>query len=126
MSISTKIRLAILASAITLVAAAPSAFAQNAGTWMGNIHTDPSYGAAEGGASHSREVMEKKIVPSNVAPNTGTWYQDIHTDPSTGAADGGGATHSKEIMNKKSVSSSSFPPGYWEKQQERDLMRVGG
>ena len=66
MTINTKMRLTILASALALVVAAPSAMAQASGTWYGNIHTDP---ALTDGVrlSHSRALMEKKIVPSNAA-----------------------------------------------------------
>jgi hypothetical protein len=119
MSINTKMRLTLIASAFALAAAAPAAFAQSAGTWNQGIHTDPPTGAPDfGGERHSRELMEKKIVPSNVATNTGTWSQGFHTDPSTGAADGAGERHSKELMEKKVVPSNAAPNRYYE--------RVGG
>lgn len=69
MSINTKMRLTILASAFALTAAAPAAFAQGTGTWNQGIHTDPPNGSLDTGpASHTKAVMEKKIVPSNPAP----------------------------------------------------------
>ena len=100
MSINTKMRLTILASAFALAAAAPAAFAQSAGTWSQGFHTDPPTGAPEAdGARHSKEVMEKKIVPSNVAPNTGTTDKwGFHTDPETGSLDTHPARHSPEVM----------------------------
>ena len=65
MTINTKMRLTILASALTLVAAAPVAIADS-GTWYGDVHTDPV--TAEGlVVRHSRALMEKKIVSSTAA-----------------------------------------------------------
>ena len=90
MSINTKIRLTVLASALALAAAAPAAFAQGAGTTdKQGFHTDPPTGSADAPpARHSKKVMEKKIVPSKVAPDTGTTdKKGFHTDPSTGSAD---------------------------------------
>ena len=64
MTINTKMRLTILASALALVVAAPVAIAQDSGTWYGDMHTDPV--TAEGLVTrHSRALMEKKIVPSS-------------------------------------------------------------
>jgi len=106
MSINTKLRLTILASAFALTAAAPTAFAQGTGTWYQGIHTDAPSGSVDNGpARHSRQIMEKKIVPSNAAPNTGTWYQGIHTDPSSGSVDHAPAIHTKQVMEKKVVPS---------------------
>ena len=124
MTFNTKIRLAVLASAVAL-ATGSSAFAQDSGKWQGGLHIDPSFGAADGGATHSKEVMEKKIVPSGAAQDAGKLQGGLHTDPSFGAADGG-ATHSKEIMDRQPVAGSSFPPGYWEKQDEKARNAVGG
>ena len=61
MSINTKLRLTILASAFALAAAAPAAFAQGTGTTdNGGFHTDPSTGdPTSDGARHSPEVMKK-------------------------------------------------------------------
>ena len=113
MSFNTNIRLTVLAAAFAL-AAAPSVFAQNAGTWQGGFHTDRSYGAPDDGARHSKEVMDKKVTPSGVATaDTGTWQGDFHTDRSYGAPDCA-ATHSKEVMDKKVPPGGSFPPGYHE------------
>ncbi len=106
MSINTKLRLTILASAFALAAAAPAAFAQGTGTWYKGIHTDPPSGSVDHDpAIHTRQVMEKKIVPSYVVPYTGTWYQGIHTDPSSGSVDHDPAIHTKQLMEKKIVPS---------------------
>lgn len=104
MSINTKIRLTILASALTLVAAAPVAIADS-GTWYGNIHTDPV--TAEGLVTrHSRELMaQKPAAPAMIAPNSGTWYGKVHTDPVT--AEGLVTRHSKELMAKTLVPSQA-------------------
>ena len=111
MSINTKMRLTLLASAFALAAAAPAAFAQGAGTWYQGIHIEARTGAADldnPPASHTRAVMEKKIVPSNVASDTGTWNKDIHIVARTGAADldNPPASHTKYIMEKKLVPST--------------------
>jgi hypothetical protein len=102
MSINTKIRLTILASAFALAAAAPVAFAQGSGTWYQGIHTDPGATADAPAGRHSKDVMEKRIAPIAMAPNTGTWYQGFHTDPG-GVADAPAGRHSKEVMEKKSA-----------------------
>ncbi len=105
MTINTKLRLTILASALALAAAAPVAIAQDSGTWYGNMHTDPV--TAEGLVTrHSRELMERKIAaPAAVAQDSGTWYGDMHTDPVT--AEGLVTRHSRELMEKKIVPSKS-------------------
>ena len=112
MSINTKMRLTLLASAFALAAAAPAAFAQSAGTWSQGIHTDPPTGAPDAdGARHSKAVMEKKIVPSNVVANTGTTDKwGFHTNPPTGAPDADAARHSKQVMEKKIVPSNPALP----------------
>ena len=104
MSINTKIRLALLASAFALAAAAPAAFADS-GTWRQGFHTDPATGSENPPAVHSKELMEKKIVSSNAAPDTGTWYQGFHTDPPNGS-ENPPAVHSKELMEKRIVPSN--------------------
>ena len=104
MSINTKIRLTILASAITLAAAAPAAFAQASGTWYQGIHTDPGGTADAPAGRHSQEVMQKQIAPLAVAPDTGTWYQGFHTDPG-GTADAPAARHAESVMQKKAAGS---------------------
>lgn len=100
MSINTKLRLTILASAFALVAAAPVAIAQDSGTWYGDMHTDPV--TAEGLViRHSRALMEKKTVaaPAAAAQDSGTWYGNMHTDPVT--AEGLVVRHSRALMEKK-------------------------
>jgi hypothetical protein len=99
MTINTKMRLTLLASAFALVAAAPVAFAQEPGTWYGDIHTDAA--TTEGLVTrHSRALMERKIAaPAAVAQDAGTWYGNMHTDPVT--AEGLVVRHSRELMVKK-------------------------
>ena len=106
MSFNTKIRLTILASAVAL-AAGSSAFAQDAGKWQGGIHTDPSHGAVDDGARHTKQVMDKQVTPGRVAQNAGTWLGSIHTDPTTGSAEAPAARHTKEVMDKTVVPSTS-------------------
>ena len=68
MTINTKMRLTIVASAFALIVAAPVAISQDSGTWYGNMHTDPV--TSEGTLTrHSRALMEMKIVPSKPAGN---------------------------------------------------------
>lgn len=104
MTINTKLRLTILASALTLVAAAPVAIA-NSGTWYGDMHTDPV--TAEGTiVRHSRALMEQKIAaPAAIAQNSGTWYGNMHTDPVT--AEGTITRHSRALMERKIVPSTT-------------------
>ena len=66
MSINTKMRLTILASALALAAAAPAAFAQNAGTWYQGIHTDAGGTPDAPAARHTQQIMQK-IAPSGPA-----------------------------------------------------------
>ena len=104
MTINTKMRLTILASALALVVAAPVAIAQDSGTWYGDWHTDPV--TSEGTITrHSRAIMEKKVAaPAATAQDTGTWYGDMHTDPVT--SEGTITRHSRKLMEQKSVPSS--------------------
>ena len=99
MTFNTKIRLTILASAVALAAAVPSAYAQSAGTWQAGIHTDPSHGAVDDGARHTKQVMDKQASSGRVARNAGAWQGGIHTDASRGAIDDR-ARHTKEVMDK--------------------------
>jgi len=105
MTINTKLRLTILASALALVAAAPVAIAQDSGTWYGDMHTDPV--TAEGLViRHSRALMEKKIAaPTAIAQGAGTWYGNMHTDPVT--AEGTITRHSRALMERKIVPSTT-------------------
>ena len=105
MTINTKMRLTILASAFALVVAAPVALAQDSGTWYGDIHTDAPTG--EGIiVRHSRALMEQKIAaPAAIAEDSGTWYGDIHTDPAT--PEGYVVRHSRALMEKKIVPSKA-------------------
>ena len=101
MTIDSKIRLSILASAFALVVAAPAAIARDAGTWYGDTHTDPI--TAEGLITrHSRALMEKKTAaPAAIAQDSGTWYGNTHTDPVS--AEGLITRHSRELMEKRIV-----------------------
>ena len=99
MTISTRIRFTLLASALALATAAPSAFADS-GRIVGNVHTDPAGTPDSPAASHSLEVMKQKVTPSRYAPNTGTWVGNIHTDPGS-TPDGGGASHTRQVMEEK-------------------------
>ena len=105
MTIQTKMRLSILASALALVVAAPVAIAQGSGTWYGNMHTDPV--TAEGLITrHSRALMQKKVAaPAATAQDSGTWYGDMHTDPFT--AEGLITRHSRALMEKTIVPSTA-------------------
>lgn len=103
MTINTKMRLTVLASALALVVAAPAAIAQTSGTWYGNVHTDP---VTNEGVSlrHSKALMEQKLAaPAAVAQDSGTWYGNIHTDPATN--EGVSSRHGKALMDKKIVPS---------------------
>lgn len=100
MSINTKIRLTILASAFALAAAAPAAFAQGSGTWFQGIHTDAGGTSDAPAGRHTQEVMQKKVASFAAAPDSGTWFQGIHTDPG-GAADAPAGRHSQDLMLKK-------------------------
>jgi len=105
MTINTKMRLTIFASALALVIAAPVAIAQDSGTWYGDWHTDPV--TSEGLVTrHSRAIMEKNVAASAAtAQDSGTWYGDMHTDPIT--AEGLVTRHSRELMERKIVPSKS-------------------
>ncbi len=63
MSINTKIRLTILASAIALAAAAPAAFADS-GTWYHGIYTESGGTPDAPAGRYTQEVMQKTIAPS--------------------------------------------------------------
>lgn len=105
MTINTKVRLTILASAFAL--AVPTAFAQGTGTWYQGIHTDPGATADAPAGRHSQQIMQKQVAPLAAAPNTGTWYQGIHTDPAA-TADAPAARHAESVMQKR-VSGSALP-----------------
>jgi hypothetical protein len=67
MSINTKMRFTILASALALAAGAPAAFAQGAGTTYQGIHTDPGGTADAPAGRHTQAVMQKKFAPNDPA-----------------------------------------------------------
>jgi hypothetical protein len=104
MSINTKTRIAILAAVVAIAAAAPAAFALDAGTTYRGMHTDPGGTPDAPAAMHSQEVMQKVHQSGAMMANTGTWYQSMHTDPG-GSADAPAARHSQMVMQK------TFAPG---------------
>jgi len=103
MTISTKIRLGFLASAVALAFAAPSAFA-DAGKTVRGFHTDPGGTPDAPAAMHSEQVMKMANTCCGVAPDTGRTVGGLHTDPG-GTPDAPAAIHTKEVMDKTSVSS---------------------
>jgi hypothetical protein len=68
MSINTKIRLTILASAVALAAAAPAAFAMGPDK---NYHPESGTPDATNGKS-IEQISNQKLVPVDVVPDTGT------------------------------------------------------
>ena len=107
MSINTKMRLTVLASALVLAAAAPAAFADS-GTWYQGIHTDPGGTPDAPAARHTEQVMKEKLTAVGAVPDSGTTYRGIHTDPG-GTADAPAARHTPEVMQKKAAP-SGLPP----------------
>jgi len=124
MTINTKMRRTILASAFALVVAAPAAIAQDSGTWYKDIHTDPAL--TDGvSLSHSRALMEKKIAtPAAIVQDSGTWYKDTHTDPAL--TDGVRLSHSRALMEKKIVPSRSAGNQVERFDELLNLSRIGG
>jgi hypothetical protein len=108
MSINTKTRLAILASVVALAAAAPMAFALDAGTTYRGMHTDPGGTPDAPAAMHSQEVMQKMMSSGGRMASTGTWYQGMHTDPG-GTADSPAGRHSQMVMQQKFAPGASAP-----------------
>ncbi len=105
MSINTKMRLTILASAFALAAVAPTAFADS-GTWYQGIHTDPGGTPDAPAGRHSQELMQKKVAPIAAAPDSGTWFQGVHTDPG-GTADAPAGRHAQQVMQHNVVPSGA-------------------
>lgn len=99
MTISTKIRFGVLASAVALAFAAPSAFAQGSKT-VGGMHTDPGGTPDSPAAVHTQEVMKKSAL-SGVARDSGKTVAGLHTDPS-GTPDAPAAVHTEQVMKRKS------------------------
>ncbi len=107
MSVNSKIRFTILASAVALAAAAPAAFADS-GTWYQGIHTDPGGTPDAPAARHTEQVMKEKLTAVGAVPDSGMWYQGIHTDPG-GTADAPAGRHAPDVMQKKATP-SGLPP----------------
>jgi hypothetical protein len=61
MTINTKIRLTILASAFALAAAAPAAFADS-GVWYRSMHTKPAATSAAPAAVHGEQLVNNKLA----------------------------------------------------------------
>lgn len=108
MSINTKTRIAILAAVVAIAAAAPAAFALDAGTSYRGMHTDPGGTPDAPAAMHSQEVMQKMVQSGGMMANTGTWHQSMHTDPG-GTADAPAARHSQMVMQNKFAPSGLAP-----------------
>ena len=104
MSINTKMRFTIFASALALAAAVPAAFALDAGTTYRGMHTDPGGTPDAPAAMHTPEVMQKHVASGGMMANTGTWFQGMHTDPG-GTADAPAGRHTREVMQRNIVSS---------------------
>ena len=107
MSVNSKIRFTILASAVALAAAAPAAFADS-GTWYQGIHTDPGGTPDAPAARHTEQVMKEKLSAVGAVPDGGTTYRGIHTDPG-GTADAPAGRHAPDVMQKKAAP-SGLPP----------------
>jgi hypothetical protein len=108
MSINTKIRITVLASAFALAAAAPLAFALDTGTTYHGMHTDPGGTPDAPAAMHSQEVMQKHFASNGMMANTGSWQQGMHTDAG-GTPDAPAGRHSQMLMQKQFAPSSSAP-----------------
>ncbi len=108
MSINTKIRITILASAFALAAATPLAFALDTGTTFRGMHTDPGGTPDAPAAMHSQEVMQKMMRSGGMMANSGTWHQGMHTDAG-GTPDAPAGRHSQMLMQKQFAPSSSAP-----------------
>jgi hypothetical protein len=108
MSITTKMRFTILASALALAAAVPAAFALDVGTTYRGMHTDPGGTPDAPAAMHTQEVMQKHVASGGMMANTGTWFQGMHTDPG-GTADAPAGRHTREVMQKNIAPSGTTP-----------------
>lgn len=91
MTFNSKIQLGFLASAVALVFAAPTAFA-NGDRTMRNILIDPGSTSGAPAAIRAEQVMKRKAATSGV-----------HTDPG-GTPDAPAAIHTEQVMQKKSAS----------------------
>jgi hypothetical protein len=99
-------RFAILA--VALAAAAPAAFALDAGTTFRGMHTDPGGTPDAPAAMHSQELMQKKFASGGMMVDMGTWHQGMHTDAG-GTPDAPAARHSQMLMQKRFAPSGSAP-----------------
>lgn len=103
MTYNTKIRLTLLASAVALAFAAPSAFAQ-AGSTVRGIHTDPGGTPDAPAAAHTEKVMDQRTIPGGFVRDTGRWVGNTHIDPG-GTPDAPAASHTRQLMEQKIVPS---------------------
>lgn len=104
MTINSRIRLGLLASAVALAFAAPTAFAQ-AGKTAGGLHTDPGATPDAPAAVHTQAVM-KKSASSGVARDAGKTVGGLHSDPG-GTPDAPVAVHTQEVMKKQSSATTT-------------------
>lgn len=108
MSINTKMRFTIFASALALAAAVPAAFALDTGTTFRGMHTDPGGTPDAPAAMHTQEVMQKHVASGGMMANAGIWFQGIHTDPG-GTPDAPAGRHTREVMHKNVAPSGTAP-----------------
>jgi len=91
MSINTKIRLTILASAVALAVAAPAAFAVGP-----DANLAPDSGPPNAAAGKSKEqIYNQKLVPVGVVPDTG------QADPATAGNEPKKMKSMKHMKHKK-------------------------
>lgn len=103
MTVRTKIRLTLVASAVALAFAAPSAFAQAGSTFRG-IHTDPGGTPDAPAAAHTEKLMDQRTIPGGLVRDTGRWVGNTHIDAG-GTPDAPAASHTRQVMEVKIVPS---------------------
>src|SRR5471030_583878 len=117
MTINTKIRITILASAFALAAAAPAAFADS-GVWYRSMHTQSARTTVAPAAVRGEQLVNNKLASDGVASNTGTWQNNIFSDPYTDSADHPAAGPTRQVIdNKTRLASDGVAPntGTWQK-----------
>jgi hypothetical protein len=114
MSISTKIGIAVFASAAAFTAAAPSAFAADSGKWVGNTYVASAGTPDAPAATYSRKMMDKVVAPGDASTASGSWRKDLYTY-ANGTPDAPAATYSRQVMEREVASSESNTPApkYW-------------
>jgi hypothetical protein len=115
MTINTKFRLTILASALALAATAPAAFADS-GVWYRSMHTQSAGTSVAPAAVRGGQSVNNKLASAGVASNTGTWHKNIFSDSYTDSADHPAAGPTKQVMDNKFASAGVAPnTGTWHK-----------